>query len=67
MNGKACKRVFVDVIMSLFMCDVSPETFLSLPRRQALSRPSGWFMRRLQKSMLSFFPDRDDVAIFLVQ
>ena len=47
--------------------DILSATWFSLPGRQALSRPSYWLMRRLQKSLLRLLPVRDDADIFLVQ
>ena len=57
----------MDDRLSLLKLNVLSATYLFLPGRWALSRPSFFIMRRLQKSMLRIFMVRDDVAIFLVQ
>ena len=54
-------------MLYLYKRDVFLETWFSLPRIQALSTPSFWFVRWLQKSLSRLFLVLDDVAIFLVQ
>ena len=66
MNGCVYKRALSNVSERCDRHMLSATTF-SLPGRKALSRPSDWLIRKLQKSLLRCFPVVEDVAIFLVQ
>ena len=64
---QAYKRAFLGVRFSLLKCDIFLVTWFSFPGKWALSRPSFWFTRRLQKRTLRIFPVGDDASILLFQ